>query len=302
MAFDPKKQTASRWNMWGALLIMLGSGLSVFSSSLIHSPLSMIPATQILFLKSFIGALLCLPFFIKNKQHIASSPNKKWHALKAVFATIGNICYIYALQNLLLAQVTTLSLTSSFLTVFGGYIFFKEPIRLSSMLAMLCGILGVIITLQPSFAHVCLWALLPIVSAGCFALSSLLVKKISIEDKLIVSLFYLLWGMSFCALPIALWQWHALTLQQWLYLLCVSFCYVVIQWSLIEAYTYATAAFLAPFKFIRFPFGLLIGIFYFQETLSWHIIVGGCLILCGCLVIQYARHDVSFNMRQFKKV
>jgi drug/metabolite transporter (DMT)-like permease len=289
--------TAARWNLWGAILIILGALLAAFSNALIHGLARPIPACQLLFLKTTLGCLLCAPLWYKYRPQIRTSPNKKWHLYKAIAGALGNVLWFMALQSLPFADATTLSLASALMTTFGAAIFFGEKIRPWTLLALTVGFVGVVITLMPSFKDVNWAALLPLGSAAFYTASSLIVKKVSIKDEMPVSLFYLLGGMAALSAPFAIAFWIPLTATEYVTTGTLAIVYVAIQWTLIEAYTYASAGFLAPFKFIRFPLGLAIGVLFFNEPATGHTLAGAVLILLGCLMIQFTRRNPSHRYK-----
>jgi drug/metabolite transporter (DMT)-like permease len=151
--------------------------------------------------------------------------------------------------------------------------------------------------LKPSGVDGSIYTLFPLVSAVCFSLSSLLVKKISVKDSTLVSIFYLLFGMMLLTLPSAAYQWKPLTIEHTGIMIAIGALYVCIQGLLIYAYTYAHTAFISPFKLIRFPAGIFVGILYFGESYAWDNIFGGVLICFSCILVLYMQTLPSFLLR-----
>ena len=135
---------------------------------------------------------------------------------------------------------------------------------------------------------------MPLGSALCYSISSLLVKKISLNDSTHVSVFYLLGGMTLLSSPFAYAQWQTLSFIDTSKIMVLSFLYAAIQALLIYAYAHAHAGFLAPFKFVRFPVAVGVGFFYFGESISLSLIVGGFLIALGCFLTRYVESIPSF--------
>jgi drug/metabolite transporter (DMT)-like permease len=288
---------ASLWNKKGALLVTLTALLVSLSNSLVHSLTASIPTSQLLFLKAGIGFMLCFPWLSRHWIAICKTPNKHWHLQKIIIGAIGNACWLKSLQELPLADATTLSLASALLTALGAALFFGERLRLMTLIALILGGIGVVLTLTPSLSIFSWLAMLPLISAACYSASSLFVKKISIVDTTYVTLFYLLGGMTLLSAPFAFISWVPLPLIDLIKIIIIGGLYCLIQWALIYAYAHANAGYLAPFKFIRFPLAMLIGSFWFGEMVSFHVIIGGILILGACLLIQYTRHDPSHLLR-----
>lgn len=289
---------AARWNWRGAFLVMMGALLTTLSNSLVHGYVQHIPAAQLLFLKSFFGLALMMPLWWKRLPVIWQSTEKKWHGMRAFCGAVGNILWIFSLQKLSLPDATTLSLLSAVLTSIGAFVFFKEQLRRATLLAIMLSFGGVVIFLKPSFVSGDSLAIfLPIGSAICFSAASLIIKKVSLSDSLLVSLWYLLVFMGVLASPYAFYDWHPLTGGDLLYVTVIALIYVILQWSLIDAYTHATAGFLAPFKFARLPFGFMSGVFFFHETVHWHVLMGAFFIFLSCIFIQRDKDLASVQLK-----
>lgn len=299
--YQNTQNLASLWNKKGAFFIVLSAVLVSASNSFVHGLKTPISAGQLLFLKAGISFLLCVPWLMRQWTLIVRTPNKRWHAKKAIIGAIGNVFLIMALQKLPLADVTTLSLTSAILTTLGAAIFFKERLRPATIAALVLGGVGVCIVLKPSVTIFSWDALLPLMSAVCYSISSLFVKKVSLVDSTEVSLMYLLGGMAALSAPFACYSWTPLSAYDWMIVVGIAIIYCVVQWLLIYAYAHASAAFLAPFKFARFPLGCLFGVIWFGEIPSWYVIGGGGLIFASCSLIQYTRHDPSYLLQMQKK-
>jgi drug/metabolite transporter (DMT)-like permease len=298
-----KTDTASLWNKRGAFFIVLSALLASVTNSFVHGLGTPVPAGQLLFLKAGLAFLLCAPWIIRYWQNIIASPNKPWHAQKALFGAIGNAFWLTALQILPLADASILSLTSALLTTLGAAFFFKERLRLVTLGALVLGGLGVCSVVKPSMVVFSWHAILPLISALCYSASSLFVKKISVADATFVSLIYLLGGMTLLSAPFAYSMWVPLSAWDFSIIASISLLYLGIQWSLIYAYAHASAGFLAPFKFARFPLACLIGIVFFGEMPSLYVVSGGILIFCACSLIQFTRNDPShlFKVRLGQK-
>ncbi|MES2252717.1 MAG: DMT family transporter [Pseudomonadota bacterium] len=288
---------ASLWNKKGAFFIVLSSLLVSVTSALVHGLKTPISAGQLLFLKAGIGFLFCIPWLIRHWPSVVHTPNKRWHAKKAIIGATGNVFLIMALQKLPLADVTTLSLTSAILTTLGAALFFKETLRPSTVAALLLGGVGVCVVLKPSMMVFSWGSLLPLLSAVCYTASSLFVKKVSLIDSTEVSLTYLLGGMMLLSAPFACFSWVSMSARDCSVIAVIACLYCIVQWLLIYSYAHASAAFLAPFKFARFPFACIFGLVYFGESPSWYVVSGGVLIFASCSVIQYTRHDPSYLLR-----
>jgi drug/metabolite transporter (DMT)-like permease len=287
----------TKGNVYGGLLIASQAVFGAASNALVHS-LPHFSCWQLLFVKSAIGFFIICLIRIRHLPDIIKTQHVKLQTLKGLAGWIGNVLFIVALQKLPLADTSALSLTSAILTTIGGALFFKESITRPIFIAIGLCVCGVILILKPTSAVFSFYALFPILSAAAFSFSSLSIKKISLDDRSDTTLFYLLLFMAlFSAVP-AFLNWEAFSWADFSKLTLVSLMYIATQIALIEAYTYAVAGFLGPFKFARFPLAILTGWFIFAEPVSYTTLLGGLLIIASYYFIMQAKNMPSYRQLQ----
>lgn len=277
-------------NVYGALLVVVAGLLATLSNAITHT-LSDYPSLQILFFKSGVAFFLFLLIYHRHLKSIMPTKILPIHAIKSVLGAAGNWAWILGLQYLTLADASSLSLTSALFTSLGGLLIYKEPFRWPVWIALLMGFLGVLLIIDPSQAIFSLYGLLPVVSAFCFSGSSLIVKTIAKKDHSLTTLFYLLFFMFILSLASVYQSWVMPQGMALIKLITLGVCYILTQLAIIEAYTYAQATFIAPFKFSRLPFNVLVGIFFFAEWPTLFTLLGSALIIVSYLLIGWSeRH------------
>lgn len=279
-------------NLYGALLIVLSGGLAAISNALTHSLPSSFSSWEILFFKSTIGCVALFVFFVRKEQSLLRTSIFRFHFLKGILSTIGNVCWLIALLHLSLAQSSALSLTSALFTSIGGWVIFKEDFPWQLWLALIIGGLGVYLIIDVPNCAFNWYTLFPLLSALCFSASSLMVKRLAKSDSSYTTLFYLLFFMSLFSLVPMLWEWVTPSMWDIVKLGGIGVIYFIAQLFLIEAYTVAAATFIAPFKFSRFPLNILAGIFFFFEWPHLLTLAGGILIMGAYYaLIKYDRRQ-----------
>lgn len=285
-------------NLYGALLIVLSGGLAAISNALTHSLPSSFSSWEILFFKSTIGCVALLLLFLSKRRLLLCTSIFRFHFLKGILSTIGNVCWLIALLHLSLAQSSALSLTSALFTSIGGWIIFKEEFPWQLWLALAVGALGVYMIIDISNCAFNWYTVFPLLSALCFSASSLMVKKLAKSDSSYTTLFYLLFFMSLFSFLPMLWEWVTPNMWDIIKLLSIGGLYFITQLFLIEAYSVAAATFIAPFKFARFPLNILAGIFFFFEWPHLMTLIGGILIMGAYYaLIRYDRRQKRMARR-----
>ncbi len=266
---------------YGAALIVMIAVITNIGNSLTHSLPKALSSSQILFFKSSLGLLFVIVWFKGDLRKLLTTSYFRWQFFKGLAGAAGNWFWIAAVQVLPLANSSALSLTSALMTTVGAYYFFSEKPTKPLLWALAVGFIGVILILKPSRAILHIYSFYPLLSALAFSASSLIIKKVSLKDSSPTTLCYLLLFMTLLSSGPAFYYWQPIGMLVFLKLSGVSFLYTLSQLALIEAYTYTQAAFLAPFKFSRFPIAILFGWLFFGEHFSWTTVMGGSLIVAS---------------------
>ncbi|MBY0461710.1 MAG: DMT family transporter [Alphaproteobacteria bacterium] len=276
-------------NIYGACLIVFVAVVTTLSNTLTHLLPKDFPTEEILFFKVSIGLCLITLFHIRDLKTLTQTNMLHWQALKGFAGAIGNWFWIASIQVLPLADATALSLTSAFLTTIGAAYFFFERINRWVLLAVTMGFAGVFLILCPSAMVFSIYAFFPLFSAVSLSVSSLIIKRVSLKDSSDTTVFYLMLFMTLFSVGPAFWNWQAPAINQLMMLIMIGGLYTVGQFALIEAYTHATAGFVAPFKFTRFPLAILSGFFFFGEHITWKTALGGSLIIVSYYTVIKAK-------------
>lgn len=283
-------------NYLGGFLIAVVAALTSVSNSITHSLPLEISAFQILFLKTLLSCALLIIMNFSISTSMFKTSQFKWHFLKGMCGFLGSLFLIAALKmhKLSLSECSALSLSSAIITTIGAHVFFKEKINRFVAIAVLVGFIGVLLVLQPSWHKLNVDYLLPILSAIAFSASSLLAKKITLKDTITTTVGYLLIFMCILSAPLAIYFWIDMNSIIWTKITAMAIIYLIMQWCLIKAYCVATAGFIAPFKFVRFPFAIMLGLMFFGETPTLYSIGGASLIIISCVIIDGAKTMKSY--------
>lgn len=265
-------------NYYGAFLITTMAILSSLNNSFIHATATKYAPVQIIFFKSLTAlAVLKIILPYTNKQ-LSKSHALAWQITRAIFAFFGILIFTLSLRYLTIAETVVFSSSSAIFTSVGAQVFFMERITSKRWVALFISTIGVIIY-NFYVSSVNVYLLFPILSALLFSCSSLCIKQVSEYDSTYTTLFYLLVSLVTLSIIPAYYYWLTPNLTDTVFILGAGFCYIIMQLALIEAYTFADAAFIAPFKFAKYPVNILAGFIFFAEWPNQHVFIGGSLIL-----------------------
>lgn len=271
------------------------------------------PLHQIIFIRSFVGILLCFVFLhfeggwvaLKTKQPLL-------HLLRGLLVVIANMSFFLALAVLPLADATALFFVAPLFITLLSIPLLGEKVGPLRMGAVVVGFIGVVIMQRPwepsdslSVSRIVL--MLPVLAALTYALNQLMTRKLGVTAPastlaiyiqgtfLLVSLgFFIVAGdgrfaanTSNASLHFLLraWVWPA-PQDHWV-LLAMGVNGALIGYSLSQAYRLADAATVAPFEYIGLPLAVFWGLVIFGDLPSWEVWTGIALILSSGLFVFF---------------
>jgi drug/metabolite transporter (DMT)-like permease len=150
--------------------------------------------------------------------------------------------------------------------------------------AILAGMVGVLVILQPGSGVFTPAALLPLAAATMFGLYSVLTRMGSARDTSFTSLF---WSGTIGAAIITLIgvpQWEPMTGVDWAMTGVYATLALAANYTLIKCYEYAEASVVQPFAYLQIVLVSIIGVVVYDELLEAHVVVGAGIVIAAGLV------------------
>jgi len=200
----------------------------------------------------------------------------------------------YAFSVLPLAQVYAILFAAPLLITLLAIPILKEKVGIRRALAVLVGLGGVIVVLQPGATELELGHLAALAAAIGGALASVIVRKIGREERSVVLILYpmmtnvVLMGL---ALPFVYQPMPGLDLGA---LAVIAALALTATSCLILAYRMAPAATVAPMQYSQILWASVFGILLFDEALDWATVAGTAIIIASGLYIVF-REDRGGN-------
>jgi drug/metabolite transporter (DMT)-like permease len=156
--------------------------------------------------------------------------------------------------------------------------------------AVVTGLVGVLIILQPGAGVFSLASLLPLIAALFFATYSVLTRLTTRDEPTFPALF---WPgvigaviMTLIGLP----NWQPVQGEDILFLLIYASISILSHWLLLKCYEVAEASSVQPFAYLQIVFVSIIGITVYDETLAPAVVIGTALIVAaGIYALWHSR-------------
>ena len=244
-----------------------------------------IPVFQTLFVRSSVGLLCVVAILCVTKQAALIKTKALWlHVFRNSFHLAGQYGWFLGIGLLPLAEVFALEFTVPIWTAIFASIALKETLTRRKLIAIACGLLGVLVIVQPGVAIVNVASLIVLGAAICYAIAHTSTKALSATEKPIVILFY----MCLVQLPVALalslsaWVWPVGV--QWVWLVSIALSALSAHYCMVKAMHYAEITIIVTMDFLRLPLIAMLGMLLYQEQFEFAIMLGGALMLLGNLV------------------
>ena len=138
-----------------------------------------LPPYQTLFLRGVMAMVCCLPLVLLtgNGRHIPLVLDK-WVLLRNGFELAAILCFVVALANMPIADITALSQTSPLLLILGVALIFRERIGALRVVLIVLGFAGALLVAQPGGEGVSPFAVLGFGAALGQALRDIASRKV----------------------------------------------------------------------------------------------------------------------------
>ena len=250
-----------------------------------------IPLAQILVLFGLAGAAL-FAALVKLKGEVLFSPEvlSKPMRIRAGFEVLGRLFYGLAVALTPLSSATVILQATPLVVVAGAALVFAEKVGWQRWSAILIGLLGVVIILQPtadSFTFLSLLAVLGMLGfagrdlASRAAPASLSARVLGVYGFLAIALA----GGLYAPFEQATFVWPSGSAA--LALCGATVAGVAAYQSLMTAMRTGEVSAVTPFRYTRLLFGVGLGVLIFDETLTLSMIMGSGLVVVSGLFILW---------------
>lgn len=278
VSVTPSNAKAAGWlvGWFAAMLTLLVAGREVTRE--LH-------VFQIMELRSAIGFFMLYPLVHMSGGFAGMKTRRPLlHISRNAIHYSAQYGWFLALTLIPLAQVVAIEFTMPIWTALLAVSFLGERLNVWKILAIVLGLIGVVIIVQPGAAQINSGQLIMVIAAIGFGAGVVMVKSLTRTDSAVVIIFWMTVIQSAIGLIPAIyyWQWPAAHLWPWI--LVIAFCGTYSHYCFTQAMRYADATVVVPMDFLRVPLSAVVGWLIYSERLDAATILGAALILTGNLL------------------
>ena len=257
---------------------------------------------QIVLMRSMIGMIVLLGIFVplKGTFTILKTQRLGFHLLRGLSVVFANLTFFLGISVLPLAEGTAIFFISPLLITVFSVIFLKEQVGLHRWGAVVAGLIGVLIILQPGTSAFTLASLLPIASAVGYATLHMMTRHIGKTESALTMSFYIQMtfiviccgfglvagdgrfaGQGSVPMEFLFRAWGPLAREDWGIFLLIGVASAFGGFFISQAYRIAEAAMVAPFEYVAMPLSIFWGFMIFN-------VIPGATTLAGMGLIMFS--------------
>lgn len=271
----------------GIVLMVFATIFFSFQDGVTKSLIDHYPIWQLVFIRFcvLLVSVTLVSCFVRGPMRMLQSKQVQLHLVRGV-VLISEIALLgLSFKYLGLAEAMTIFHSFPVIGVVLAFVFLKEQVARSTVLALLAGVSGLIIASIPFGSINLVGMLCALGAAVSYAAYIVLTRFTANDDGPLTSIFYVcLVGM---ALPMVFASHRFVAIEAkdvWLFFLLCLFN-IIAQSAVIFALSYSRASLLQPINYLQIVWAVFVGFFVFAEVPSVNLILGSVLIVGAGLML-----------------
>ena len=282
----------------GTLCLILAIFLFDVMGAIVKFLSAAYPAQQLSLFRNLFGlAPSLLVLFLARDWHAAGRPLKirQWRLglVRGGFVAVAQFCFYTALGNMAFATATTLAFAGPLLITALSVPILRHRVGIWRWSAVALGFVGVVMVMQPGRDAFGGYAILPVIAAFGYALTSV---TVNLFDKSVPSALVNLYGtggalIGACVVVLSSGAYVTVaSADDWFWLILMGLVGGCAVLALVTAYRMTAPSSLAPFEYVGIPISFAIGWVIFNEAPFERLWPGALLIVAGGLLIVWRQH------------
>lgn len=281
----------TRANLIGSMWMIASMAAFTVEDSFIKAASATLPVGQILIIFGLGGAFVFAGLALLQKEPLAppevvSRPMR----IRVLFEIVGRLFFILAISLTPLSSATVILQATPLVVVAGAAVVFGEKVGWRRWAAILIGLVGVVIIVQPGTESFSMLSVLAIVGMIGFAGRDLASRAAPASLGTSVLGLYGFLSVVVAGVIFAIWQGAPFvvpTAGTSAFLMGAILAGVVAYSCLMKAMRTGEVSAVTPFRYVRLLFGVGFGVVFFGEQLSASMLLGSAVIVLSGLFILW---------------
>lgn len=244
--------------------------------------------------RNSLGALLMGLIFVGTRQKWPAIRVLKLHLWRSIVVSFMAVSFFFSLTILPLAEAIGLSFIAPVIALYLAAVLLGEVIGREAIWASLAGLVGVVVIIagrvSGHYTVLHLWGAAAVLfSAVVFAYNIVLARQqAQLAGPVEIAFFQNLFVAATLSL-VAPWFMQPMPIGKVSMLAGAAMLAIISLLLLSWAYARAEAQILIPVEYTAFVWAALFGWLFFSEPVTWPVLLGTALIVCGSLIAARAK-------------
>jgi len=274
----------------GLACAVLSSFVFSIMNALVKATSARIPSNEIVFFRSIIGTILMLLLMRKDRIPL-SKTGVPMLALRGCFGALYMIAYFYTISSMpLLDAIILINLSPVFSIILAG-IFLKEKLNNKVYWFLPIIFVGAMLTIKPfGYSTYSLVALFGVAAAMFSGAAGVCIRFLSKRFHSYEIILYFMATATIISIPL---MWNEFVIPnptELLCLVCIGVVSLLAQVFLTKAFTHENVVVVEVVRYISIVFNAFWGFAFWFEIPDIYVIIGGGLIVFGCIALSYAKN------------
>ncbi|WP_308342053.1 DMT family transporter [Roseobacter insulae] len=286
--------THAEANLTGSIWMVAAMAAFAVEDAFIKAASVTVPVGQILIIFGLGGACLfaCLARIRNDPLFVAEAVSGTMR-VRAVFEVIGRLFYVLAISLTPLSAATVILQATPLVVVAGAAVVFGEKVGWRRWMAVVVGLTGVMVIVQPGTDSFSLLSVLAVIGMIGFAGRDLASRAAPASLNTAALGFYGFLSVVVAGVLFSAWQAVPFVTpgrMASLFLVASVVSGVAAYACLMRAMRTGEVSSVTPFRYTRLLFGIAIGVAVFGERLEFSMLLGsGLIVLSGLFILWRGR-------------
>lgn len=263
----------------GILWMLLTGACFVAVTAIVKYVGSDIPAPEAAFLRYALGLVFLVPMLRPMWRAGLDRGSATLFGARGVLHAMGVMLWFYAMTQIPLAEVTSMSYLTPVFVTLGAALFLGERLALRRLAAVAVALLGALVILRPGMREVSGGHLAMLMNGFLFAGSYLIAKTMAdrVSPAVVVGWLSVTVTLGLTPFAVAVWVWPTWAEVGWLFL--VAGFATAGHFTMTLALRAAPISVTQPVTFLQLVWAVTLGAVVFAEPIDGWVLFGGVMIL-----------------------
>ena len=287
--------------------LLKGAGIALVSYAIFSAhdalvkSLTDVHAFQIAFFAFLFGFLpFSLLLAVDPVERSLRPNNPMLVGLRCIFTAGSAICAFYAFTVLPMAQVYAMLFATPVLITLLSIPVLGEKVRLIRWIAIILGLVGVMIVLNPTATTLTFGHLAALLSAVFGACNSVTTRKIGDSEHSVTLLLYPMLSNVVISAGLLALVYQPMSGNALMVCAVIGFLAAIGHLVLINAFRTTEAQFIAPTQYSQIIWATIFGYFFFNEPIQTATVIGSTIIILSGVLFIWRELVSSKNMPVLK--